>query len=254
VSYASGNAGGIFAPSLYIGAMAGGAIGVLDMRLFHHSFESMGAFALVGMGAVFAGIIRAPITSVLIIIEMTGGYSLILPLMIANMLAYGIARHYRPTPIYEALLAQDGVRLRAQMAMADALSGISLPQVPLGRRPYLAFAPHTGVAELLQSMSKHGRQEVFPVAESGKLVGIITLEDLLALASQPQLEGLVNAADVMRAPISLHPNENLRVAFETMLAEGVRELPVTDEQGRVIGFVDETSIAHAYMAVRNKPT
>jgi CIC family chloride channel protein len=253
-SYSSGGAGGIFAPALFIGAMAGGAIGVLDMRLFHHSFESMGAFALVGMGAVFAGIIRAPITSVLIIIEMTGGYSLILPLMIANMLAYGIARHYRPTPIYEALLEQDGVRLREKMAMADALSGISLPQVPLGRRPYLAFAPHTGVAELLQSMSKHGRQEVFPVAESGKLVGIITLEDLLALASQPQLEGLVNAADVMRAPISLHPNENLRVAFETMLAEGVRELPVTDEQGRVIGFVDETSIAHAYMAVRNKPT
>jgi len=253
-SYSSGGAGGIFAPALFIGAMAGGAIGVLDMRLFHHSFESMGAFALVGMGAVFAGIIRAPITSVLIIIEMTGGYSLILPLMIANMLAYGIARHYRPTPIYEALLEQDGVRLREKMAMADALSGISLPQVPLGRRPYLAFAPHTGVAELLQSMSKHGRQEVFPVAESGKLVGIITLEDLLALASQPQLEGLVNAADVMRAPISLHPNENLRVAFETMLAEGVRELPVTDEQGRVIGFVDETSIAHAYMAIRNKPT
>lgn len=253
-SYSSGGAGGIFAPALFIGAMAGGAMGALDMRVFHHSFDSMGAFALVGMGAVFAGIIRAPITSVLIIIEMTGGYSLILPLMIANMLAYGIASHYRPTPIYEALLEQDGIQLREKAALADALSGISLPQVPFARRPHATFAPDTGVAGLLQSMSKHSRQEVFPVLENGRLVGIISLEDLLAIASQPQLDGLVNAADVMRAPISLRPDENLRVAFETMLAQGVRELPVADEEGRVIGFIDETSIAHAYMAVRNKAT
>jgi CIC family chloride channel protein len=115
-SYSSGGAGGIFAPALFIGATAGGALGALDMLVFEHSADSMGAFALVGMGAVFAGIIRAPITSVLIIVEMTGGYSLILPLMIANTLAYGIARHYRPTPIYEALLEQDGVRLREEVA------------------------------------------------------------------------------------------------------------------------------------------
>jgi CIC family chloride channel protein len=253
-SYSSGGAGGIFAPALFIGAMAGGAMGALDMRVFHHSFESMGAFALVGMGAVFAGIIRAPITSVLIIIEMTGGYSLILPLMIANMLAYGIASHYRPTPIYEALLEQDGIRLRENVALANALSRISLPQVPLARRPHATFAPNTGVAGLLQSMSKHSRQEVFPVVENGRLVGIITLEDLLAIASQPQLEGLVNASDVMRTPISLHPDDSLRVAFEMMLAHGVRELPVTDEEGRITGFIDETSIAHAYMAARNKAT
>lgn len=111
-SYSSGGAGGIFAPALFIGATAGGAVGALDRLVFAHSADSLGAFALVGMGAVFAGIVRAPITSVLIIVEMTGGYSLILPLMIANTLAYGIARHYRPTPIYEALLEQDGIRLR----------------------------------------------------------------------------------------------------------------------------------------------
>ncbi len=71
----------------------------------------MGAFALVGMGAVFAGIIRAPMTSVLIIFEMTGAYSLILPLMVANMTAYALARHWRNIPIYEALLLQDGIVL-----------------------------------------------------------------------------------------------------------------------------------------------
>jgi len=110
-SYSSGGCGGIFAPALFIGGMLGGAIGHLDVRIFHHPTDSMGAFALVGMGAVFAGIIRAPMTSVLIIFEMTGAYGLILPLMVANMSAYALARHWRNIPIYEALLLQDGIVL-----------------------------------------------------------------------------------------------------------------------------------------------
>ncbi|MCU1310504.1 MAG: hypothetical protein JWO20_1629 [Candidatus Angelobacter sp.] len=110
-SYASGGCGGIFAPALFIGGMLGGTIGYIDVLVFHHSMDSIGAFALVGMGAVFAGIIRAPITSVLIIFEMTGSYGLILPLMIANMSSFALARHWRHLPIYEALLLQDGVVL-----------------------------------------------------------------------------------------------------------------------------------------------
>jgi chloride channel protein, CIC family len=110
-SYSSGGSGGIFAPSLFMGAMLGGAVGYLDVAVFHHSSDSIGAFAVVGMGAVFAGIIRAPMTSILIVFEMTGGYGLILPLMIANMTAFGLARYLRPVPIYEALLLQDGIHI-----------------------------------------------------------------------------------------------------------------------------------------------
>jgi CIC family chloride channel protein len=110
-SYSSGGSGGIFAPSLFMGAMLGGVVGYMDVAVFHHSADSIGAFAVVGMGAVFAGIVRAPMTSVLIIFEMTGGYGLILPLMIANMSAFALARHWRRTPIYDALLAQDGIHL-----------------------------------------------------------------------------------------------------------------------------------------------
>lgn len=110
-SYSSGGSGGIFAPALFIGSMLGGTVGYLDVVVFHHPTESIGAFAVVGMGAVFAGIVRAPMTSVLIIFEMTGGYGLVLPLMIANMSAFALARHWRHTPVYEALLAQDGIYL-----------------------------------------------------------------------------------------------------------------------------------------------
>jgi CIC family chloride channel protein len=110
-SYSSGGVGGIFAPALFVGGMLGGAVGYLDVAVFHHSADVIGAFALVGMGSTFAGIIRAPMTSVLIIFEMTGSYGLILPMMIANMSAYALARHWRHLSVYEALLEQDGVVL-----------------------------------------------------------------------------------------------------------------------------------------------
>jgi CIC family chloride channel protein len=110
-SYSSGGSGGIFAPSLFMGSMLGGAVGYLDVTVFHHPADSVGAFAVVGMGAVFAGIVRAPMTSVLIVFEMTGGYGLVLPLMIANMIAFALARHWRPIPVYDALLLQDGIEL-----------------------------------------------------------------------------------------------------------------------------------------------
>jgi len=118
-SYASGGSGGIFAPALFMGAMLGGSVGYLDVTIFHHSSDAIGAFAVVGMGAVFAGIVRAPMTSVLIVFEMTGGYGLVLPLMIANITAFALARHWRPIPVYEALLAQDGIHLPHGSGPAD---------------------------------------------------------------------------------------------------------------------------------------
>ena len=113
-SYSSGGSGGIFAPALFLGGMLGGAVGYLDVTVFHHPADSVGAFAVVGMGAVFAGIIRAPMTSILIIFEMTSGYGLVLPMMIANISAFALARHWRHTPIYEALLEQDGIDLKRE--------------------------------------------------------------------------------------------------------------------------------------------
>ena len=128
-SYSSGGSGGIFAPALFMGGMLGGAVGYLDVIVFHHPADAIGAFAVVGMGAVFAGIVRAPMTSVLIIFEMTGGYGLVLPLMIANMSAFALARHWRHTPIYEALLAQDDIYLPHVGGPFDREDNESLPGI-----------------------------------------------------------------------------------------------------------------------------
>jgi len=111
VSYASGNAGGIFAPSLYMGAMAGGAVGLIVHRAAPFPTGDPGAYALVGMGTLFAGIIRAPMTSVFMIFEITQDYQILVPLMVANMLSFAISRRYQPVTIYHALLLQDGVHL-----------------------------------------------------------------------------------------------------------------------------------------------
>jgi CBS domain-containing protein len=163
------------------------------------------------------------------------------------MLAYGIARHYRPVPIYEALLAQDGFDLRPRAA-GDALAGVRVADVPLDTRPYATLEPGTPRSELLAGISSPARQEVFPVVAAGRVVGIVTLADLVSLASEPLREGLVNASDLMRPAPAVRLDDPLRLAFEHMLANGVREIPVTDGEDRLLGFVDEVSIAHAGVA------
>ena len=110
-SYASGNAGGIFGPSLFLGAMLGGAIGTVAHGLLPGYTATPGAYALVGMGALFAGIVRAPMTSVLMIFEMTQDYAVIVPLMIANLTSLFISSRFQKQPIYEALAHQDGIHL-----------------------------------------------------------------------------------------------------------------------------------------------
>ncbi|MEO7731070.1 MAG: chloride channel protein [Kofleriaceae bacterium] len=251
-SYSSGGAGGIFAPALFIGGMLGGAIGFLDVAVFDHSHAEIASFALVGMGAVFAGVVRAPITSVLIIVEMTNGYSLILPLMIANMTAYGLARSLRPTPIYEVLLEQDGVQLAGHRPEAEATDLIALDQLALLERDFVSFRPAVPAAALLVDSAAAGRQELFPVVDdAAALIGMITLEDLTLLAGELQLQsGLVNAADIMRPPIELRERDNLRTAYERLVSSGLRELPIVDAERRVVGLVNEVAVAHAYLHAR----
>jgi CIC family chloride channel protein len=111
ISYCSGNAGGIFAPSLFIGAMAGGVVGTVVHRMAPFPTAEPGAYALVGMGTLFAGIIRAPMTSVFMIFEITQDYQIVVPLMVANLLSFAISRRYQPVPVYEALLRQDQIHL-----------------------------------------------------------------------------------------------------------------------------------------------
>ena len=161
--YSSGGAGGIFAPALFIGGMLGGSVGYLDRFLLQGSSEQIGAFALVGMGAVFAGIVRAPITSVLIIFEMTNGYGLVLPLMIANMTAYALARRYRPTPIYDALILQDGIHLPHRRSSHNPLDRLPVAAVMTTRAVTIAL--EMTVDQALEKISAN-EYNLYPVVSA----------------------------------------------------------------------------------------
>src|SRR5579863_5759954 len=129
--YSSGNAGGIFGPSLFIGAMMGATVGSVAHSIFPASTAGPGAYALVGMGTAFAGIVRTPLTSVIMIFEVTRDYSIIVPLMISNLIAYFISAKLQPEPIYEALAHQDGIHLPSGEARAQAgRSRVSLVMRP----------------------------------------------------------------------------------------------------------------------------
>ena len=110
-SYASGNAGGIFGPSLFLGAMLGGIVGNVAHGMFPNYVATPGAYALVGMGTAFAGIVRAPMTSVVMIFEITRDYAVIVPLMISNLVSFFISARFQKQPIYEVLAHQDGIHL-----------------------------------------------------------------------------------------------------------------------------------------------
>ena len=111
LSFSSGTPGGMFAPTLFIGAMVGGAIGGLQHHFFPALSAGVGAYALVGMGTLFAGFLRAPMTSVFMVLEVSGNYSIIVPVMISNTIAYLISLKYQPVPIFDLLSRQDGLEL-----------------------------------------------------------------------------------------------------------------------------------------------
>ncbi len=252
MAYASGGAGGIFAPALFIGGMLGGAIGLLDSTALGHLGEPNGAFALVGMGAVFAGIVRAPITSVLIIVEMTDGYSLILPLMIANMTAYVLARRWGGKAIYDALLEQDGIELDVARP-PDALEAAPVDSVAVAPTLCYQFTPATRAAEVKRIFEHSAHQRVFPVVDpEQRLLGIVTSEEIRIVAGEPDLLLLTNALDMMRPPVSVQPGDTLRAALDAMVHNGIDEVPVTDAAGHLVGHVDDSAIARAYLKNRQR--
>jgi chloride channel protein, CIC family len=139
ISFLSGTPGGMFAPTLFIGAMLGGAVGSVEHHLFPSLTGTVGTYALVGMGVFFAGFLRTPITSVFMVIELTGSYTAILPIMVANLVAYFISRSYQKVPLFDLLARQDGfvlpsieeqreqVPLTVEVAMKTDGSVVALP-------------------------------------------------------------------------------------------------------------------------------
>jgi CIC family chloride channel protein len=244
VAYASGNAGGIFGPSLFLGAMLGGAVGTVAHHLLPAYTATPGAYALVGMGALFAGIVRAPMTSVLMIFEMTRDYAVIVPLMIANLTSLFIARRLQKEPIYEALAGQDGIHLPASRSHEPApehqVEDI-LHQTPetLSGRMRVREA-----IELAQGTPCH----IWPVVRGSFFLGILTREALeMAAASGKKELRLENLIDSEHVP-HLHRDHPLHLALERMSRYHLDLLPVIHraDAHKLEGIVTLRDVLDAY--------
>ncbi len=244
-SYASGNAGGIFGPALFIGAMLGGSVGTVAHHFFPAHTAMPGAYALVGMGAAFAGIVRAPMTSVLMIFEMTQDYAVIVPLMIANLVSLFIASRLQHEPIYEALAVQDGIHLpksetrrrhgRRQVAKIMKTTSQLLPA-------------EITVREALERV-RASEFRTWLVTDRRGVIGVINLARLereLAEGADKdkKLGGLVDALIFPH----VHPDQGLDLALERMGANQIEILPVVNraDMHKLEGVVTLRDVLHAY--------
>ncbi len=246
-SYASGNAGGIFGPALFIGAMLGGTVGTVAHHLFPAYTATPGAYALVGMGAAFAGIVRAPMTSVLMIFEMTQDYAVIVPLMIANLVSLFIASRLQHEPIYEALAVQDGIHLPS--AKTRQRSGQRQVIRVMQTASQLLPAEIT-VREALERI-RSSEFRTWLVTDRRGVVGVINLSRLereLAEAADKKLGELVDALVFPH----VHPDQGLDLALERMGANQIEILPVVNRADvhKLEGVVTLRDVLDAYGVTR----
>src|SRR3954454_21332162 len=212
VSYASGNAGGIFGPSLFLGAMLGGIVGTAAHYISPGHVASPGAYALVGMGAAFAGIVRAPMTSVVMIFETTRDYAVIVPLMISNLVSFFISSQMQSKPIYEVLAEQDGIHLPG----AEWRSPDSNRRVARAMKPAPEVLDATTTAR--QALERVGSSQFqgWPVMDEHRLEGVITRTALQkAVADGGADSRLGDLIDPISFP-HLHVDHPLSVALERM--------------------------------------
>jgi len=243
-SYASGGSGGIFAPTLFIGGMLGGAFGILDQELLGHANSDIGAFVLVGMGAVFAGVIRAPITSVLIVFEMTRGYGLILPLMVANTAAYIFARRWDHKPIYEALIEQDGIEMPHRSQAVLALSALRVAQAMTTE---VATLPGDIPVREAVTRLRPPLYATRPVIDdAGALLGLVSEARLRRRLAEGAGDELVR--DQLYVREYLYPDQALTHAVVRMSALEVRQMVVVerDDPTHLLGMLTMSDIMRAH--------
>jgi len=242
----AGGSGGIFAPSLFIGASAGYLVGVAFNALLPGLVSSPQAYALVGMGALVAGATHAPMTSIIILFEMTGDYRIILPLMLACISSTLLAQKLDRESIYSRKLARRGVKLR-EGREENVMAGIKVGEVMSGEFEVIAQA--SPYSELVRAMTTSD-QLYFPVVDrDGNMTGILSFHDLREHLFDEDLGQLVIADDLAtRRVITLTPEDNLLTAFERFNQIDVERIPVVDaaEPRRVVGMISRRDLLNSY--------
>src|SRR5271154_7063310 len=243
LSFSSGTPGGMFAPTLFIGAMLGASVGSFEKLFFPHLAGTVGAYALVGMGVLFAGFLRAPLTSVFMVLEVSGNYSIILPVILANMIAYLMSRALQPVPIFEVFTHQDGLELpsmeeareESELHLEDALHPVDVPVIK----------GHQTIAEAAHSVST-AQASVFLVSLWDGSWYSMTVHDLTsASATSTPDTPIERVLPAERVPI-LFPDMPLDSALHYFPRWPV--LPILNRaiKGKLEGIVTQDDVLHRY--------
>jgi len=244
VTIGSGGSGGIFAPSLFLGAMFGGAFGETAHRIFPTITAPSGAYAVVGMAAVFAGAARAPITAIIILFEMTRDYNIILPLMLAVVISTVVVRGFNPETIYTTKVRRAGIDLR-RYEDVDVMRSITVGEAMT--RDFPTVSPKMPVSELLSKASRTGHHGFPVVGEDGRLFGVVTLADVESATTSESDE--LRVEDIAtKSPIVAYPDQSLYEALLKLGAKDVGRIPVVDrnDRTRLLGVLRRHDIIRAY--------
>ncbi|MEJ2707706.1 MAG: chloride channel protein [Anaerolineales bacterium] len=243
----SGNSGGVFAPALFSGAALGGAFGRLIEFLAPQATAGPGAFATVGMAAVFAGAARAPFTAILIVFEMTDDYRLIVPLMAAVVVSLIVSERLHPESIYTLKLSRRGIRLRRGRDV-DVMEAVKVEEV-MARAP--ATVPvNLPISVLANEFLRSGRHGFPVIDENNLLYGIVSLEDYRRATQRNGKESNpLTVGDIAtRHLVTAYPDETVGTVLRRMAPRDLSRLPVVSRQDptQLIGLVRRNDIVRAY--------
>ncbi|RHJ83221.1 chloride channel protein [Parabacteroides sp. AM08-6] len=244
---AGGGCGGIFAPSLYLGCIAGFVFAHASNYFPFTMYLSEKNFALLGMAGIMSGVMHAPLTGVFLIAELTGGYDLFLPLMIVSIGSYITILMFEPHSIYSMRLAQKGELLthHKDRAVLTLLNTDSIIE-----RDFLTVSPEMSLGDMVKVIAKSGRNAFPVIDEKGYLLGIVLLDNIRNIMFRPELYNRFHVSKFMvSAPDKIQigtPMEQIMRIFDDTKAWN---LPVVDEEGRYVGFMSKSKIFNSYREV-----
>jgi len=234
-TFGSGAVGGVFTPTLFTGAAFGYLFGVLACRLLPDWGMQPGAFGLIGMGAFLAAATGAPIMAIIMIFELTLNYQILMPVMLASMVAYYVCRSLNPNSLYGEALKRKGAA-----AVAQHLSTLKVGDLMI--QDSSTLSPNATFGDVARHFLQ-SRHEFLHIVHDGIFLGVISLHDIKPYLDQPELESLLIARDVMREDFpTLQPGQTMNEALDTFGRGESERLPVTDADRRLLGAVSKTDV------------
>ena len=258
INYATGGSGGLFSPTLFIGGILGGVVGVLlvecnscvNILTVHDESKIIGGCVLLGMGAMFGSVLRCPFTSLIMIFELTGNYSLILPLMGGNMLSWAISRKLRPIALYDSLLLSDGVSLKRMPLYRGAQDYRNLPVAAIMTHDVFSLdATHTIEDCLVKINGFHSQHHAYTVLDSdSRCVAVVSHHELELTSSEIVLSEVIKEQKL----ISVRPEVSIRDASHLMVQNDIQQIPILSavDHGKLLGILTLNDIARQQNATQ----